>query len=141
MQSLLKRTFVLVTVTIAMVLSISVAPAQAVNSAAYNRTEHWLTANPTDEMTSVAVQRRIYLTAGTYEWYQIPYLTGCRRISSLGSGWYTWTDTLDPKDGYYRRTSVLDPDNPAWGSSSLICAWFPRESGTYSWGSALAPQS
>ena len=113
--------------------------AHADEKSAYNETRTKLVAKPSDGMATAVVKRRIYVAAGTYVW-SARMMNHCDRRTALGAGWYTWTDTLDPKAGYYRYTSSLDPDNAGWATSTQVCAWWPGESGTWAWGSFLDPQ-
>lgn len=129
----------IVTAMVVTVIVTGTATGHADAKSAYNEKAQWLTSNPTDGMANGVVTRRIYVGAGTYVWLA-RQMSDCKRTTHLGAGWYTWTDTLDPRGGYYRHTSTLDPDNPAWAPTSRVCAWWPSESGTWVWGSALDPQ-
>lgn len=117
------------------------ADAEAAYPTAYLTKRQYLTANPVDSMPTSCVSRRIFLAAGTYEWGD--YFDGDRdaiRNIQLGRDNYTWRSCLDPKNGYYRHTDSLDPDNPAWVTAVWNYDYFLYFNGTYTWGSYLDPQ-
>ncbi|WP_336214905.1 hypothetical protein [Nonomuraea sp. LPB2021202275-12-8] len=108
---------------------------------AYNYKTQYLTQNPVDSMGTSCVDRPIQLAAGNYNWAQ--FLGGAVDIVRpnfyLGAGRYTWTDCLDPKDGYYVQTTWLNPDNPNWPTASASGPWTLYSSGNFTWGSYLDP--
>lgn len=118
------------------------APASAAVTQLNVKTQ-WLTDAPEDWMGTSCVSRTLTL-GGTYEWgdyYSDSYGTEYRakRTISLGYGSYTWKDCLDPKNGYYVRTSTLDPANPDWATAKWVVeTWrFYGPSGSKTWGSYL----
>lgn len=122
-------------------LSLTTPAAATAAETAYNAKTQFLTAYPTDSMDGSCVQRRIELAAGNYTWrlFFADAQVTAREGMYFGAGWYTWTDCLDPRSGYYHHTSALDPDNPAWETVNASVDWQLYYSDTYGWGSYLDP--
>lgn len=69
-----------------------------------------LTAYPTDGMASIPLARRIKLDRGKYYWgVQIFPPKDCtvKNIDLVG-GEYSWRALIDPRDGYYVVSSVIE---------------------------------
>jgi hypothetical protein len=68
-----------------------------------------LTAYPTDGMANINLARRIKLDRGKYSWNtQVWPPRSCTSDIDLVGGEYSWRATLDPKDGYYLVSSVIE---------------------------------
>lgn len=122
---------------------LSATPAAAnPNPTAYNSKSQYLGAYPVDSWPTACVNRRIYLAAGHYDWalFMANSVVVKRAGFYLGSGWYDWTDCLDPQNERYWHTSTLNPDNPAWETVSVSGGRLVTISGARAWGSYLDPQ-
>jgi hypothetical protein len=140
---MLKKVLLAAVAATAVVLPITANGAHAAPKADHFKTQY-LTSAPKSSMPASYSQRRIYLAAGNYRWSLTPGRsmddTSCFRIVYLGAGWYTWTNKLWPNNGFYDNYSVLNPDNPNWGSIYGECTWDFTHSGNKTWGSTLAPR-
>ncbi|MCG5218652.1 hypothetical protein [Streptosporangium sp. KLBMP 9127] len=104
---------------------------------AYNTKELFLTANPKDDMADGRVIRSIDLRAGRYRSSMVVG-QGCSLEFNLPAGTYSWRGLLDPKDGYYRESAILEgPVTVHLG----YCSWKISSSGTVRWGTKLVPLS
>ncbi|MBE8524816.1 hypothetical protein ILP97_46305 [Amycolatopsis sp. H6(2020)] len=114
----------------------SAAPAAEI---AHNTKSQYLTNRPTSGLPKSCVERRISLATGRYDWAQQGG-PGERLDLYLGAGWYAWKDCLEPRSGYYRHTTSLNPDNPDWQTIELRGDWKPAVAGPWTWGSYLDPR-
>jgi hypothetical protein len=124
------------------------APAAAApGDPAYNVKTMLLTSWPNEGNRS-CVSRRIYLSAHNYARHlQLDKFDGSvhERYSGsiyLGAGNYTWTDCLQGTVlQKYVHSQSLDPDNPAWNTSTWSYEIDIRSDGCYScqftWGGKL----
>lgn len=107
---------------------------------AHNRKTQYLTAEPTSDMPTSCVERRIKLATGYYDWKMEHHSSEeGRHDFRIGAGWYTWKDCLYPYDGFYVQQSTLNPDNPDWDTAILTDSWSLAFSQSIQWGSKLDP--
>ncbi|TDC23289.1 hypothetical protein E1265_13165 [Streptomyces sp. 8K308] len=121
--------------TMAVLGSPGTASAAQDHPTAYNTKTQFLDASPDSGMAMSCVERSIYLATGDYRWGHV-WADGGEPIR-LPAGTYTWTDCLDPQNGYYTQQSRLRGPG---GTYDLIESWQLWEDGTYEWGSYLDPQ-
>ncbi|TDC41532.1 hypothetical protein [Micromonospora sp. KC213] len=130
------RSFLAVVVTASAALLVLGSPAQAAQTAYLDRIQ-WLSASPKDSMDKSCQTKSITLASGRYAW---GYAKGSENIwlrdITLDAGTYTWQACLDPRNGIYYFTSVLDgPSDPA-----TINTFTSFEAdGYWRWGSYLDP--
>ncbi|MEU8026005.1 hypothetical protein ABUL04_20180 [Micromonospora harpali] len=130
------RFLLAVAVTASAALMVPASPAQAAPTAYLDKTQ-WLVANPNSSMAKSCQSRSITLFEGSYGW---GFVRGTEEIwlrnITLTSGTYTWEACLEPHNGIYYFTTVLDgPSVPAdtdlWTTVSA--------DGNWNWGSYLDP--
>ncbi|RKF26251.1 hypothetical protein D7I43_16880 [Micromonospora globbae] len=135
---MLKRTraFLAVVVTATAALLALGSPAQAAQTAYLDKIQ-WISASPNDSMARSCQTRSITLASGRYAWGTV---RGSENIwlrdITLAAGTYTWQACLDPGNGIYYFTSVLDgPSVPATINTYIGFA----VDGHWNWGSYLDP--
>jgi hypothetical protein len=110
--------------------SLFIASPASAGDTAYNQRTQELAIYP-NTGNSACVSRRIWLQAGNYhrKLFMRPELGADPKKHEesyndgiyLGTGWYTWTDCLQGTwDNKYRHQQSLDPDNPAWVTSTQV---------------------
>ncbi|MGY3520840.1 hypothetical protein ACVMYR_31555 [Micromonospora sp. PTRAS2] len=112
------------------------SPAMAADTA-YLEQSQYLTSTPTDSLATTCTSKRITLAAGDYTWGN--YYPGSVQDQYLGATTYTWTTCLDPKNGYYRQTTTLDPDHSGWANATISDDFVISPSGNWTWGSYIDP--
>ena len=110
---------------------------------AFNERMQTIAHNPTTNAVS-CINRHIYLSAHTYQWYLITDngFANSRNIT-LATGWYQWTDCIAYEAPHvYEHDSDLDPDASGYATASLEELEYPpadNGSTTAYWGSTLIP--
>lgn len=98
-----------------------------------------LTATPTDGMANIHLTRRIKLNRGTYGWHVLISSKICAHDITLAGGDYSWRALLDPKNGHYEVSSVIE--NVKGGTPLRHACNFTLNSGDHmrllTWGSRL----
>ncbi|MEU4235282.1 hypothetical protein AB0F17_64370 [Nonomuraea sp. NPDC026600] len=92
--------------------------------------------NPKDSWDYSQANRTIYLAAGTYSMRYEGCTDHATASNYLPAGTYSWRNLLDPKNGYYHQTVVLE--GPVYWSRSS-CDWQVFAEGSYTWGTSLSP--
>ncbi|MFC4117806.1 hypothetical protein [Nonomuraea zeae] len=92
--------------------------------------------NPRDDWAYSQAIRTIYLAAGTYSLRYEGCLDHATASTYLPAGTYSWRNLLDPKNGYYHQSVVLD--GPVYWSRGT-CDWQVFTEGSYTWGTSLSP--
>lgn len=101
------------------------------------------------------IERRIWISAGNYERVLLidddldaPFKDRIYGKMYLGTGWYTWRQSIRGTNTWavYLGTSVLDPDNPDWTTSTWQfnhdlspCTLCDADLHLYEWGGWLRP--
>ncbi|MFI7708579.1 hypothetical protein [Nonomuraea sp. NPDC049480] len=90
--------------------------------------------NPKDNWADGRITRTIYLAAGRYSLHYAGCTDHATQSAWLPEGTYSWRDQLDPKNGYYHQSVVLD--GPVdWSRGT--CDWQVHTEGNYEWGTHL----